>query len=143
VVGTRIEIEYTPAGNGFCIYLMKKDIEERVWGEIEEVELRRRFDKGTILYWSSADHSKDEEVFEWCENAEGTRIVGSIVLGVFNVKEGRLEEIHELMPRDEAERVREELERDKKFNALLRELRKIASDEENAYRLFTDYRGKR
>jgi len=132
----RIEISYTAVGSGFCIYLTRKDIERGIWREIEEIELRRRFDKGTILYWSSADHSKDEEVFEWCENAEGTRIAGSIVLGVFDLEKGVLEEIRWLMSEEEAEKIKGVLEQDKKFNILLRELRRISGDEENVYKLF-------
>jgi len=132
----RVEISYTSVGNGFCVYLTRKDIEERVWREVKEIVLQRRFSGGIVLYWSSANHDREEEVFEWCESSSELRLVGPIVLGVFDLEKGVLEEIRWLMSEDEAERVREELERDKKFNILLRELRKIASDEENAYRLF-------
>jgi len=138
----RVEISYTSVGNGFCVYLTRKDIEERVWREVKEIVLQRRFSGGIVLYWSSSDHNKEEEVFEWCES-EGSKFIGPVVLGIFDLERGVLEEVWEMMSREEVRRIREMLERDKKFNVLLRELRRIASDEEYAYRLFVDYRGKR
>jgi len=131
----RIEISYTAVGNGFCIYLTRKDIEAEVWREIEEIELRRRFGKAIVLSWSSADHNKDEEVFKWCES-EGKVFAGAVVVGIFDLKEGRLEEIIWRMSEEEAEKIKGVLEQDKKFNMLLRELRRISSNEEYAYELF-------